>query len=216
METMSRSVSLWRTDWTSCNVLSPDPCLDYSSLQAQTMGATQWLPINSGGTGSDVSPYAWRSAGVASKALVWGEAGWAKFSTPTAMAQLRLALAESDRLAALLLAGADFWSLSPIDPDDRIWAAYQLHSTVLDCGFVLAFRRVKATVSQQSFALVGLQATSQYLLSWRYNYTLAHNTTALGATLIGEGSRGGLLVELASPSSSVLVEYCATRAGGNP
>eukprot|EP01052_Picozoa_sp_SAG31_P037880 SAG31_NODE_4964_length_2833_cov_1.777981_2_plen_275_part_00 len=49
LETMSRSVSLWRTDWTSCDVLSPNPCLDYSSLQAQTMGLTHWLPINSGG-----------------------------------------------------------------------------------------------------------------------------------------------------------------------
>ena len=89
------------------------------------------------------------------------------------MAQLRLALAESDRLAVLILAGADFWNLSPVDPDDHIWAAYQLHSPAIDCGFVLVFRRIKAVASQQSFSLLGLQANSQYLLSWRFNYALA-------------------------------------------
>ena len=212
METMSRSVSLWRTDWTSCDVLSPDPCLDLSSLQAQTMGATQWLPVNSGGTGSDVSPYAWRSAGVASKSLVWGEAGWAKFRTPEAIAQLRLALAESERLAATVLSGADFWNLSPVDPDDSIWAAYQLHSPPTDCGFVIAFRRIKAAPSTASFPLVGVLATSEYSLSWSYNYSVAKNTTESGVTLLGgAGGAGGLHVELATAGSSVLVEYCSSK-----
>eukprot|EP01052_Picozoa_sp_SAG31_P037879 SAG31_NODE_4964_length_2833_cov_1.777981_1_plen_188_part_00 len=180
------------------------------------------------GTGSDVSPYAWRSAGVSSKALVWGEAGWAKFSpsNPTNvgnLAELRLALAESERLAAVVLSGADFWNLSPVDADDAIWAAYQMHSVASNCGFVLAFRRIKSVIAKAIFPLMGLLPSTQYALSWSFNYTVAERRTASGATLLGtpmgvaapsmthEGLQG-LHIELPSPGSSVLVEYSPVRS----
>jgi hypothetical protein len=121
---------------------------------------------------------------------------------------------ESERLAVVVLGGADFWNLSPVDPDDTIWAAYQLHSVASNSGFVIAFRRIKAVAAAAAFPLVGLLPSTEYALAWSFNYTVARRTAATGVALLGDDEgRGGLQIELPSLASSVLVEYCAAQDG---
>jgi len=212
LETMSRSVSLWRSDFTS----TATQLLDHSALQSMTMGLTRWLPVNSGGMGSDVSPYAWRSAGVAGKALVWGQGGWDAVTKSQAGQSVDVglpgALTESRRLAAVVEGGADFWALTPVTPDDSIWAAYQLAEADGSAGFVMVFRRSNCTThAAETFPLLGLLPARDYQLELYYNYSLASTSVVHSSTLMGPG--GGLKVALPTPGSSVLVEYTlASRA----
>ena len=70
LETMSRSIALWPSDY-SATVLSEDWPSYGGVMQSMTMGLSRWLPVH-GGAFLDVTPYEWRSVGIGTKNCDWG------------------------------------------------------------------------------------------------------------------------------------------------
>ena len=144
LETMSRSVPLWPTDFSCAH---DDP----AATQSMTMGLSRWLPVH-GGAFLGVDPYAWRSVGIGTKNADWGESGWQAMAASTHIQELmRNATAEARELEAFAADEADFWPLTPITPDPSIWAAWELHRPHRDDGYVMYFRRANANAT--SFAV---------------------------------------------------------------
>ena len=117
---------------------------------------------------------------------------------------MRNATSEARELEAIAADSADFWPLSPITPDDALWAAWQLHRPHLGDGVVMYFRRSNATASSFATRWVGVSDGAQYTLEYRYGYGVDHVEHAVaGSMLLGTG----LAVTMERPASSLLVRY---------
>ena len=190
LETIGRSVALWRTDYGSA--VNADP------LQAQSSGLNLWLPLNS--TTPSAKPgdtYRFRSALTAG--LVLGDDSgmsddWKAPDFPWDW--LRSRIHEAKRLRPYFY--GDFYPLTPcvIHPD--VWMAYQL--LLPGKGAVVAFRRAESPMISASFQLHGLHAESAYEFEdadsgkiWR----------ATGSQLMTEG----LEISMATPRESRILFY---------
>jgi alpha-galactosidase len=203
LETMSRSVPLWPSDY-SCGGNE-----DLGGMQSMSMGLSRWLPVH-GGAFLGVDPYAWRSVSIGTKNCDWGKAGWTAMSTnATIVAQMQRATKEARELEALASDSADFWPLTAIHPSDTLWAAWQLHRPHRDDGFVMYFRRSlnKTATFAVPWPAGTVSSASTYDLEYRYDYTVDEAASSRppvdGKLLLA----AGLEVTLDRPMSSLLVRY---------
>ena len=200
LETLARSVPLWRSDAAG----------DDADHQGMSMGLTSFAPV-SGGAVFGWGAYAWRSAGVVGKAISWGLAGWqALAASADDMALLRAGVAETVRLRDAALRG-DFYALTPITNAAGVWAAYQFHcdaALVAECraggptrGFVMAFRRAGAPAPALAAGLRRIPAGGSFRVTWRVDgYNVSDAREMPGAELAQ--------LQLAlNETGSVLVEY---------
>lgn len=177
LETISRSVPLWRSD---------AACPSAEASQATSMGVSLVLPISSGATcgGSTgaIAPYEWRSAGVVGKAISWGPATWeAIIGDPSLLAQARAAVAETKRIRLIGIEG-DYYPLSNITADDRVNVAYQFHRRNESDGFVYVFHRSRAA-TKFSIKLHGVNPIATYQLDFSRNYSVQRTVTMLGSQM---------------------------------
>ena len=153
-----------------------------------------------------------------SKNCDWGEAGWKAFAAnSTIRAQMNAALNETRLLNTIALdqPGADFWPLTPITPDETLWAAFQVHRPAHGDGFVFYFRRADAASSTFQVPWVGFDratrasphAEKEVSLEYRYSYEIDSTTTVAPITLAGHGLR----VTLPAKASSLLIRYQAVH-----
>lgn len=205
LETLSRSVPLWRSDHGGVN----------ASAQVQTMGLSAFAPLSSGSV-SSWTPYVWRSSGLTGTTIGWGEVGWEVLSTDAAaMALLRAAVAEMQRLRQVAVYG-DYFPLTPIALGEDAWAVFQLHCDpndfvsggALKCGapvargFLYAFRRSAATDDTFVAHLHGIDPAASYRLTAAIDsYDRAESVVVAGADL------AALSITLSQPSGSALYEY---------
>lgn len=172
------------------------------------MGLSSFAPISSGGVVAS-DPYTWRSSGIVGKTLDWGEVGWQTVaSNPSAMAQLRLAVAETQRLRPVAIYG-DYYPLTPIAYDNTLWAAYQFHCSAgvsgcpsSDAGFVIIFRRPQVAAGPFNLFLYQIELQGSYRVSW-YNESYAETRTITNYSGFALAQQ---TIWLAN-SSSLLVEY---------
>eukprot|EP01043_Picozoa_sp_COSAG02_P092742 COSAG02_NODE_29330_length_571_cov_0.966102_1_plen_129_part_00 len=99
---------------------------------------------------------------------------------------------------------ADFWPLTPIDPSDALWAAWQLHQPAGGDGYVMYFRRSRNQTATFAVPWVGVLASSKYRLSYRYGYVAEGEESP---QVEGVALLAGLQVTLPQPASSLLVQY---------
>jgi alpha-galactosidase len=204
LETLGRSVPLWRSD----NAGSPE------EQQVQTMGLSGFAPLSAGGV-SGWDEYTWRSSGVVAKTIDWGLASWQTLvSQPAAMAQLRAAVAETIRVRPLAIWG-DFYPLTPIALDIRglaDWAAYQFHCApgalpdaggcIPSSGLAWVFRRASAGAVFAGTMLHGIAPAATYSVNYSYTYALNRTHTLLGSQL------AALHLNMdAAGGNSTLIEY---------
>jgi alpha-galactosidase len=127
LETISRSVALWRSDYPCSN-------LDPIAPQLETQGLAPWVPL-SGGCCEGYSDYAVRSA--YSPALVIDEG--CNMVIPRDDAWLKSALEEFHRARPYFY--GDYYSLLSYTPSPENWSAVQFDRPDLQGGVAIFLRR---------------------------------------------------------------------------
>ena len=190
LETISRSVPLWRSD-TSCSPGHPD------WNQAQTAGLSQYIPLHTA-CGWTPEPYDFRSS-----ATGGAIAQWDYLNPEFAMDLAKATIAEVKAGQAYWY--GDFYPLVPCTtaPDD--WAAYQFHRADLDAGLVLAFRRAESNYLALSVSLRGLEAERTYSVESIDDARKTTTRKMTGRELMNEWE-----LRLPKKGSSVVMRYRAT------
>ena len=146
LETLRRSVPLWRSDF----------AYEPSSMQQFTYGLSLWIPYF--GTGfNSVDPY-----------VFWSQ------MTPAPGIGLDVARVESDSRQLQRLIGewrsvaplyyGDFWPLTPYSTEPTAWMAWQFDSPAEDRGTIQAFRRAESPFETACFHLSGLKPSAPYAI----------------------------------------------------
>jgi alpha-galactosidase len=202
LETMSRSIPLWRSDNT-CDMLDLKPAtIDLAALKNQLMsaGLNRYVPFSTCGQ-MGASPYHFRSgfnAGIAFCEDIRPE------GYPRGL--LRQGIAEGKRLRKYFT--GNFYPLAVPGADPAGWCVMQYHRPAQDDGMLLAFRRDQAPADGWECSLREIDPAASYTLSIYRAYDLAETVTLSGAEL------GRLWVSTAERPGSVLIEYA--RTPGDP
>lgn len=177
METLSRSVPLWRSDY-QCQWNAPS-----ESTQIHTTGFSWWIPYS--GTGVPKysgSRYDFRSA--YSGAMNTSYWGYEEFPFPDVemIEQLKQRLAEYKRVRPYF--SCDFYPLVQPSLDDSSWTAWQYDRPEQEDGIVLVFRRQDSPFASAALALRGLCRDCQYELE---DADSGERFTVSGAELLSDG-----------------------------
>jgi len=202
LETISRSVALWRSDYQCAPGFNP------TSMQAQTTGLLAWIPLGAGVV-DRVDTYAFRSAlspGVLTPAGASEPLETEGAVTPgkASVAEwLRVRLAEAKRIRPYFY--GDFHPLISFDLAEDTWAAWQLDRPDLGEGAVIAFRRPGSPFPVMEARLRGLEAGATYEVvelpeGGGEDVPIARMT---GGELAGEG----LAIGIPRPHSSRVLVY---------
>jgi len=160
LETISRSIPLWRSDW-QCGWIN-----DGTPGQTHTMGLSYWVPLSGTGVLAGCrragDTYNFRSS--LSAAISFGIFPYESFPIeeqyPWDWHRRMLA----DFVRARPLFYGDYYPLVANSPDYDVWAAFQMHRPDLGEGLVLAFRRKDAPFISADFRLQGLDPAAEYEL----------------------------------------------------
>jgi alpha-galactosidase len=145
LETLRRSVPLWRSDYGY-----DDP----TAMQDLTYGLALWVPFF--GTGMRTSSlYSFRST----MALAMSSGADPRGKNVDFAALSRLA-AQWRQIAPYYY--GDFYPLTPYTTDDSAWVAWQFDRPATGDGIVQAFRRPQSPFAKSAFKLRGLDAAAQY------------------------------------------------------
>lgn len=200
LETITRSVALWRTDY-NCF-----PHTRAEASQVHTAGLQLWLPLNS--TSPVAKPgdtYQARSAYSAGLILSLNEFGTCDVKSPDSDQEwFRRRLAEIRRLRPYFQ--GDFHLLTPCVFDLESWLVYQLILPDKQEGAILAFRRPESPMTSGRFQLRGIDAAGTY----------AFEDADGGQPLKADGHelmKNGLVLSIDTPRSSRLIFYnlCGKR-----
>lgn len=194
LETIGRSVALWRTDYNGFPLLNPD------ASQLHGAGLNLWLPLNA------ISPaarpgdtYQVRSAFSAGLVLNIEEFGLSDCKVPDFPWEwFRKMIGEAKWLRPYFL--GDFYLLTPCVIDPEAWMAYQLLVPGKQEGAVVAFRRSESPMAAASFQLHDLQTMGKYEFEDADSGTIRHVT---GRQLLTKG----LTIATDAPRTSRLLFY---------
>ena len=194
LETISRSVALWRTDY-NC---FPHTRADAS--QVHTAGLHFWLPLNStspmaqlGDTYQVRSAY---SAGLVLNVEEFGIRDCTQSDFPWDWFRQRII--EAKRLRPYFC--GDYYPLTPCIINPEAWMAYQLVMPAGQEGAVMAFRRAESPMASASFQLHGLDAAVTYEFECADS---GKRWLASGRELMTKG----LAISLDTPRTSGLLFY---------
>lgn len=157
IETLRRSVPLWRSD-AQCPA---DPIPELS--QAHAMAHSLWMPYSGTGTGRVwYDTYRFRSAYAPALTTNFTFSEKNTFGDdPEKIKWLRKMCEEYLRVRPYL--SRDIYPLTSPDAAKDIWSAIQYHDPESDSGVILAFRRENAPYSLAEFSLSGISAENSYI-----------------------------------------------------
>ncbi len=174
LETISRSVPLWRSD------IQCDEDFDPIAMQTQTQGLALWVPL-SAGCCREPTAYACRSALGPGMVVAWTNAPFERGAT-VPVAKIRALMAEAAAVRECFY--GDFYPLLSFSMADDAWAAWQFDRPDLGAGVVLAFRRQKSPFRHMEAVLHGLDPDAEYTLRSTDDGSV---TTAAGRVLMTAG-----------------------------
>lgn len=150
LETISRSVPLWRSDFHAEATRA-----DFEiGAQSQTYGLSFWVPLSGQGSGARTTSYAVRST--MTGGLILG--GWSPWGiNPVEGEKL---LSEVKQVRPFFY--GDYYPLSEYTLSPDAWMAYQFHRPDLGKGIVLAFRRSMNAPANFTFVPKGLDPDKTY------------------------------------------------------
>jgi len=148
LETISRSVALWRTDFALAKKGEP-------GVQAQGVGLGLWVPLNATAAGGLPNVYTSRSAMGAGLVSLWD------VRPPDFDAALARRIVNEEKRISKFYSG-DLYPLTAISDSNTAWFAYQLDRPDLGEGMIMAFRREKAPEESWTVKLRGLNAGRSY------------------------------------------------------
>lgn len=180
LETMQRSIPLWRSDYQS----GPKGLLDFDpmGIQSQTWALSQWVPLSAGATGQGKSAYDVRSAYSPGLVVGWGFYEKTLDSKDYDFDLCRKLLHEYLSLRKYF--SGDYYPLTPYSLDAKAWMAWQFDRPDLGAGMVQAFRRAENTDESATYTLGGLDSTATYELTC---LDAPGATRKLGRELTNEG-----------------------------
>jgi alpha-galactosidase len=185
LETTSRSIPLWRTDY---------QYYEPNGYQCHTYGLHFWLPASGTGNG-DPRKYWFRSAMGGAVVMGWELA--AGFNLQAALEDMAEFRALRDYLYG------DYYPLTPYATGDEVWAAFQWDRPEARDGIVLAFRRPQAAATSITARLQGLEAGADYELDFEdYGLSIVRNGRELAA---------GITLKIPEAPGSLLVKYRRVR-----
>jgi alpha-galactosidase len=182
LETTSRSIPLWRTDY---------QYFEPNGYQCHTYGINFYLPTSSTGNGYP-DKYLFRSSINSGVVL-----GWNLYLPDFPVQQARDLIAESKRIRPLFY--GDFYPLTPHNTGDDVWMAYQFHREDMKHGMAMVFRRQESIDSSITLRFCGLHPDAQY--------EVLIEDTGLKQTLTGRELRGGMDVGIDDIPGSLLITY---------
>ncbi len=158
IETISRSVLMWRSDFQASG--RPDPITN----QLYTYGLSGWIPIYSAAApGEWNSEYAIRSAFAPSLVLIWSihdlDQRWSQIDKVLLKRMLEEYLSVRDAFYG------DYYPLLPYDAGEDGWLAWQFDQPDQGKGLVQAFRRSQSPFLGLNLKLCGLQPDARYQVS---------------------------------------------------
>ncbi len=182
LETTSRSVPLWRTDYHYG---------ESNAQQSHTYGVNFYLPTTSTGC-LHPTTYAFRSAMNAGVCLCptydWSEAE---------LEAVRRLVETFKRVRPFFY--GDFYPLTSHNVRDDVWIAYQFHREDLKQGMFLAFHRLESPYLSARLKLRGLLPSARYELTFE--------DTGIVQTFQGEALQAGVDVTIDEAPGSRLVTY---------
>ncbi|MHB9035878.1 MAG: alpha-galactosidase [Armatimonadota bacterium] len=157
IETISRSIALWRSDY-QCF-----PHFDPIGGQVQTYGLSHWVPLHTTGTMMRAGDtYNFRSNMAAG--IVFHLFPYEKTHIDEAYPwEWHKKMTGELRRARPYFYG-DYFPLTSCSTSHAEWLAYQLYRSDLGKGVVVAFRREKSPFIQANFKLRGIELGSTYVL----------------------------------------------------
>jgi alpha-galactosidase len=190
IETMSRSIPLWRSD------LPCYPGYSGATIQNETHGLGLWAPLNTGVCDRE-DTYMFRSA--MGPGLCFGMPDFEKDTNKHfAIDWIRKRFGELDQVRDLFL--GDFYPLMAYTASEDAWAAWQFDRPDLNSGAVLAFRRTRSPFGSATLTLKGLEPTAIYTLR---NLDAAGSTEMTGREL----AEKGLAVTIKDQPGSAVIIY---------
>jgi alpha-galactosidase len=192
IETISRSVSLFRTDH-NCNFFDP---LDNQRL---TQALNIWLPLNSGtyaGTARD-TPDSGASQVYAIRSSF--SSGWLVGTDRLAIDAIKPAAEEFKEVRPFFI--GDYYPLTSYNADKSSWNVQQWHRPDLKSGIVLAFRRQDSPQDKMKPGLQGLDAAATYAVEVRTGFKKGETKMMSGANL------ANLELEISDQPGSLLLLY---------
>ncbi len=218
LETLSRSLPLWPSDFTDTIGLPYGLDLHVGD-QCINAGLACWTPLFGGGVWN-FTPYAFRSQILggftfgchidhayfiqddASLILSPNEImarGETLLGDDFPLAQARQAIAELHSLRPYLL--GNFYPLLPLTVSNHDWCAWQLHRPDLRSGVALVFRRHCSPFPQMQLNLREIDPLAEYMVSLSPNYAPVTVAYMSGQTLLA------LTVSIAEQPGSLLIRY---------
>jgi len=182
LETMRRSVPLWRTDWR----------LDALGTQCHTYGISMWIPLSGTGTGVFAS-YDFRSNMVPFTNCIWD------MRVKNADYDLMRRLTEEFRQVADYYLG-DYYPLSAYSLGNDVWMAWQFDCPEIGEGMVQAFRRAKSVYESARFNLRGLEPDARYTVK---DIDTCDAKEMTGSELMGKG----LVISISNQPGAVIITY---------
>jgi alpha-galactosidase len=195
LETMSRSVPLWRSDNT-CDMLDGNPAtISLAAIKNQLMsaGLNRYVPFSVvGQMGAD--PYHFRSgfnAGIA----------FAQDIRPKEYPKelLRQGIAEGKRIRKYF--SGDFYVLSVANTNPRDWCVMQYHRSQEHDGMIMAFRRDQSPYGSYDLSLRQIDPTRTYEVTRSVSYQPEKPARMKGADL------RRLKLEVSEAPGSLILEY---------
>jgi alpha-galactosidase len=185
LETIGRSVPLWRTDYSY---------FEPNGYQCHTFGLHLFVPCS--GTGNNnPAKYHFRSSMGGAVVLGW------EFNGTFNLNQALEDIAEFRALRPYFL--GDFYPLTEYATSDEVWTAFQWDRPEERDGIILAFRRPQAIPSSITIRLQGLDADADYEISYEdYGITLYKSGRELAP---------GLGVKIPEAPGSLLIKYRRVR-----
>lgn len=205
LETISRSVALWRSDYRYFEPVGQ---------QCHTAGVSRYLPTTATGCGYP-DAYLMRSA-MNNGLVLWTawspaanydvyrqflppEVSWQR-GQPFPWHRAKALAAEFRRVRGYFM--GDFYPLTPYSTADDVWMAYQFHRPEKNAGIVLVFRRTKCANSVLRLPLRAVDADVRYELRFSDEH-LQRSTKAL----YGRELLHGIEVMVERAPGSLLIEY---------
>ena len=187
LETLMRSVPLWRSDTSS----SPGHA-DWD--QTQTLGLSQYVPLFSA-CAWEPRAYILRSAATGGSILQFDY-----LSDEFSMEEARTAVAEVKEDQKFWY--GDFYPLTRAGTGADVFAAWQFHRADLDAGIVLAFRRSECPFPVLQTGLHALKADGRYSVEFIDEARSRQQRTLTGRDLLSDFE-----LRLPKKGSSLLIRY---------
>ncbi len=182
LETASRSVPLWRTDY---DYFEPN------GYQCQTHGLHFYLPCS--GTGSN-NPNSYESRSAMNSGFVLG---WDVHSPNFPAEIARKTAAEYKRIRPFFY--GDYYPLTSYSTELDVWMAFQFHREDLKQGIVLAFRRPNSPYISARLNLQGLDPDARYEVKFE--------DSGDEKTVTGKALCDGIEVSINEAPGSQLITY---------